>query len=332
MNTMYRVDFVLKSETDYARTEAMLDRHFNCDENGFVKESFDNTFSFGADVESKLKAIVYEVMGELLYPCFISVILTDYKRDVCTDLLDGYEWDRADSHFNAVYKSVFITSKYCDPDHMIDEMENDYDYKPHPYTWRINGKTIEFSISDPKYMEEFLEGTWVAFSRYVPDCFTGVYWYDIRRGICDDLLRQELLSVKQSGFKFFDNFMDEADSFPDSITMKAVYTIKDDCEYPKVKQHLDLIYDTQCLGAERTELSENTIEYTSSSKYAYYASHKAVYRAVDCSLRDCFEKVEFTVVGKGFDKHVDVLAATEHKVPDTNASLIKELLYEEEEQ
>ena len=57
-----------------------------------------------------------------------------------------------------------------------------------------------------------------------------------------------------------------------------------------------------------------------------------MYRAVDCSLRDCFEKVEFTVVGKGFDKHVDVLAATEHKVPDTNASLIKELLYEEEEQ
>ena len=31
MDTMYRVDFVLKAEADYARTVSMLDGHFNCE-------------------------------------------------------------------------------------------------------------------------------------------------------------------------------------------------------------------------------------------------------------------------------------------------------------
>lgn len=332
MNTMYRVDFVLKSETDYARTEAMLDRHFNCEKNGFVRQLSDNTVSFGFDEQDDLKSIAVDVLDELLCPCFISVIWTDLKAWESIDLLDGYEWDRADKHCSAVYKSVFITSKYVDPEKIIDSMENDFDYMPHPYTWRIDGKTIEFSISKSKYLEEFYFGTWCALSACVPDCYTGVYWYDIKRGICDDLLKQELLGWKLAGCKWGANFLDEADLFPDKISMKAVYTIKDDCDYSLVRQFLDMIYHTELLDDTRNVISEKVIEYTSYGKFSFYCSHVAVYRAVNCFLRDCFEKVEFTVEGKGYDKHIDVLATTGHKVPDTNASLIKELLYEEKEQ
>ena len=331
MNTMYRVDFVLKAETDYARTEAMLDRHFNCEENGFVKEPFDNTFSFGSDLQSKLKAIALEVLDDLLYPCFISVIWTDIKAWESIDLLEGYEWDRTDKHCSAVYKSVFMISNYCNPEYMIDKMENGFDYKPHPYDWRINGKTIEFSISESKYLEEFYFGTWCALSACVPDCYTGVYWYDIKRGICDDLLKQELLGWKLAGCKWGANFLDEADLFPDKISMKAVYTIKDDCDYSFVRQFLDMIYHTELLDDTQNVISEKVIEYTSYGKFSFYCSHVAVYRAVNCFLRDCFEKVEFTVVGKGYDKHIDVLATTERNVSDSSSSLIEKYVYEEGE-
>lgn len=331
MDTMYRVDFVLKAEADYARTVSMLDRHFNCEKNGFVRQLSDNTVSFGFDEQDDLKSIAVDVLDELVCPCFISVIWTDLKAWESIDLLDGYEWDRADKHCPAVYKSVFITSKYVDPEKIIESMENDFDYMPHPYTWRIDGKTIEFSISESKYLEEFYLGTWCALSACVPDCYTGVYWYDIRRGICDNLLRQELLSMKQSGVKWFDNSLDEESCLPDNITMKSVYTIKEDCDHNIVKKHLDIIYRTQCVDVSRRDLSACDIEYTIQGKSRYYCSHIAVYRAVNCFLRDYFVKVEFTVAGEGYDKQVDVLAATEHDLHVNTSGLIKEAMDEEGE-
>ena len=324
MDTFYRVDFVLKAETDYARTEAMLDRAFDCGELGIYKRTCGNTISYEDYEPTTLKTITDKLLGKLLSPCFICVLFTDEKNSVTVDLLKEYNWDRTDKHEDAVFKCSFIMNKLIDMDKVLDEMNGCIDSKNcknYPVYCSVYARTIEFYITDGKYEGRLFEGAMAVIDEFIPDCFTGAYWYDLCRGTYEDLLEQQTDSMELSGIDV-DRLRDYADDLPNDIVMQAVFTIKDSEDYLKTTEMLDTIFKCLNIDYHYEELGENMIAYISEDKRDYFGMHRAAIRAASENTRRCFRRITLSISGEGCEKEVDVLSRAKSD-SEINSILVK---------